>query len=104
SMCRKKTWAMCIFRLHRCAMWLQPEHHAGRARMAETHYPMVDEDSRAVEELPAARSPGPARRILVVDDEPETATGLAAILREDGHQVDVVASAEEALERFSANT
>src|SRR5450432_4199293 len=44
------------------------------------------------------------KRILIVDDEPETAAGLAAILSEDGHQVDVAGSAEEALERFSVIT
>jgi DNA-binding NtrC family response regulator len=45
-----------------------------------------------------------ARRVLVVDDDPETVAGLADILREDGLQVDVVGSAEDALERFKATT
>jgi DNA-binding NtrC family response regulator len=45
-----------------------------------------------------------AKKVLVVDDEPETAAGLAAILRDDGYQVDVAASAEEALDRFSVST
>src|SRR3954453_13540652 len=45
-----------------------------------------------------------AKKVLVVDDDPETVNGLAAILKEDGYQVDVVGSAEEALERFGVNT
>ena len=45
-----------------------------------------------------------SKKLLVVDDDVETVSGLAAILREDGYTVDVVGSAEEALERFKANT
>src|SRR3954453_10604721 len=45
-----------------------------------------------------------AKKVLVVDDDPETVNGLAAILKEDGYQVDVVGSAEEALERFGVTT
>ncbi len=44
------------------------------------------------------------KKILVVDDEQETAEGLAAILREDGHHVDVVYSAEDAITRFQRET
>ena len=51
----------------------------------------------------AKTAPG-AKRVLVVDDDPETVAGLAAILRDDGYQVDVVGSAEEALERFVVNS
>jgi len=47
---------------------------------------------------------GGAKKVLVVDDEPETAGGLAEILREDGYHVDIVHSAEDALERFKADT
>ena len=50
------------------------------------------------------RSPARRKRVLVVDDDPETVAGLADILSEDGHQVDVVGSAEEALERFTVTT
>ncbi|HEX6837211.1 MAG TPA: sigma 54-interacting transcriptional regulator, partial [Polyangia bacterium] len=54
---------------------------------------------------PVARAvAGAAKKVLVVDDEPETAGGLAEILREDGYHVDIVHSAEDALERFKADT
>src|SRR5689334_20565433 len=52
----------------------------------------------------SARSGQAVRRVLVVDDDPETVAGLADILKEDGYQVDVVGSAEEALERFAVTT
>ena len=52
----------------------------------------------------AARAAGSTKKVLVVDDEPETAGGLAEILREDGYHVDIVHSAEDALERFKADT
>ncbi len=45
-----------------------------------------------------------ARKILVVDDEPDAAAALAELLREEGYSVDAVGSAEEALERFRVET
>ncbi|HEX2573717.1 MAG TPA: sigma-54 dependent transcriptional regulator [Polyangia bacterium] len=51
-----------------------------------------------------AQAGAPARKILVVDDEPEVASSLAEILREEGYAVDVVGSAEDALERFRLET
>jgi DNA-binding NtrC family response regulator len=69
--------------------------------MAEHNEPLPSEVS-AGEPLRAA-APAP-KKILVVDDETETGAGLAAILREDGHHVDVVGSAEEAMERFGTTT
>jgi DNA-binding NtrC family response regulator len=68
--------------------------------MAEIEYELPTETLSAGD---SAR-PTSQKRVLVVDDDPETVAGLAAILREDGHQVDVVGSAEEALERFSVTT
>src|SRR5437667_12338156 len=47
---------------------------------------------------------GALKKVLVVDDEPETAGGLAEILREDGYHVEIVHSAEDALEKFKADT
>jgi DNA-binding NtrC family response regulator len=67
--------------------------------------PMRDaaESVRAPERAPA---PGrlAGKRILVVDDEPDAAETMGAILREDGYQVDVVANAEEALDRFGVES
>jgi DNA-binding NtrC family response regulator len=68
--------------------------------MNET-YPLAE---AAAAEAPAARQPAGLKKVLAVDDDPETAAGLAAILREDGYQVDVVGSAEEALDRFAVET
>jgi CheY-like chemotaxis protein len=46
------------------------------------------------------RSPGPDRlRIMVVDDEPDVADVVAAMLRADGHHVEVMFSGQAALER-----
>jgi DNA-binding NtrC family response regulator len=54
---------------------------------------------------PRAAAPSVAgRRVLVVDDEEAAANGLAEILREDGYLVDVVYTAEDALERFRSET
>ena len=47
---------------------------------------------------------GANRRLLVVDDEPEVADGLALLLRGDGWIVDTASTAEEALERFKTET
>jgi len=44
------------------------------------------------------------KRVLVVDDELDTVESMATILREDGYHVDTSPSAEEALERFRAET
>src|SRR5258708_3495496 len=65
-------------------------------------YPLAEDLAASTD--PAARQPLGAKRVLAVDDDPETAAGLAAILREDGYQVDVVGSAEEALDRFAVTT
>src|SRR5258708_28535737 len=66
------------------------------------HDSAATEPERSTE--PPTRGPAGVKKVLVVDDDPETVAGLAAILREDNHQVDVVGSAEEALERFAATT
>src|SRR5437016_14198018 len=59
-------------------------------------------EALAAETVEGARAA--VKRVLVVDDDPETVAGLADILREDGLAVDVVGSAEDALERFKATT
>jgi DNA-binding NtrC family response regulator len=71
--------------------------------MIEQNSSTLSEADHRASDVPA-RAAGPARRVLVVDDEPETAAALAAILRDDGHQVDVVVSAEEAIDRFANTT
>ncbi len=54
--------------------------------------------------VPATANGAAARKILVVDDEPDAANGMAELLREEGHAVDIAPSAEEALERFKFET
>jgi DNA-binding NtrC family response regulator len=44
------------------------------------------------------------KKILIVDDEPDSQETLAAILREDGYLVDAAGTAEEAIERFRQET
>src|SRR5262249_30278026 len=65
--------------------------------------PMAENNGALAEANEGTRAAG-GKRVLVVDDDPETVAGLADILREDGLQVDVVGSAEDALERFKATT
>jgi two-component system, response regulator FlrC len=43
------------------------------------------------------------RRILVVDDEPGMRAGLVEVLRRDGHRVEAVGTAEDALARLEAD-
>jgi DNA-binding NtrC family response regulator len=48
--------------------------------------------------------PGLAPRVLIVDDDAGDVEALQALLREDGHEVDVAPSAEEAISRFKTGT
>jgi len=43
----------------------------------------------------------PSQRILVVDDEPSVRDAIEMILKNDGHQIEAVSSAEDALEKLS---
>ena len=52
---------------------------------------------------PASPRPGPLR-ILVVDDEESVRVSLKMLLESDGHQVDTVMTAEEAVARFHQRT
>jgi PAS domain S-box-containing protein len=47
-------------------------------------------------------APAPARRVLVVDDEPDIALVLAEALEADGHRVDVAEDGLDALDRLAA--
>jgi DNA-binding response OmpR family regulator len=47
--------------------------------------------------VPAARSPVPGARVLVVDDNADAAEALAELLRLEGYDVRVARNAEEAL-------
>src|SRR5262245_26375623 len=64
--------------------------------------PLAPEDQVA-SEGPRARASS-QKKILVVDDEPESQETLAALLREEGYGVDVAGTAEDALERFRHET
>jgi DNA-binding NtrC family response regulator len=50
------------------------------------------------------RPTGAPARVLIVDDDAAAADGLAALLREHGHDVECVPSTEEALARFRQGT
>lgn len=47
-------------------------------------------------------SPSPRRRVLIVDDNQDSADSLALLLELDGHEVRAVYSAEDALEQVTA--
>ncbi|MEX2221627.1 MAG: CHASE3 domain-containing protein [Candidatus Rokuibacteriota bacterium] len=55
----------------------------------------------AEEAAPADRPAGPARRVLVVDDEPDSTDSLALFLRLRGHEVRVAHDGPGALEEIS---
>lgn len=62
---------------------------------------------RAAESAAQAQPPAGHQRskaILVVDDEPEVGDMLAELLSADGHEVDVVRSGAEALDKLGART
>jgi len=63
----------------------------------EIRLPLVDRGHEPAVEL--AQSKVPARRILVVDDNKDAANSLAMILTLEGHQVESVYTAHEALAR-----
>jgi DNA-binding NtrC family response regulator len=69
-----------------------------------THIAQAEVGGRESDRERPRSAPKGLKKILVVDDEPETAAGLSDILRQDGYAVDVVGSAEEALERFQTDT
>jgi CheY-like chemotaxis protein len=48
-----------------------------------------------------ARPPGPARRVLVVDDQPDSTDSLALLLRLRGHEVRTASDGSSALEEFA---
>jgi two-component system, cell cycle sensor histidine kinase and response regulator CckA len=88
------------------------EHHAGSIEVQST----PDTGTLVRIALPRAQAPswqppveaepdlgtGQSERILLVDDEPEVRTTAAHLLRLDGYEVTVAASAEEALELCAA--
>jgi len=74
-----------------------------------TVMPTLGDAIETLDDVTGSTSAKPARsfaakKILVVDDEPEAVETMAAILREDGYAVDTAATAEEALERFRVET
>jgi DNA-binding NtrC family response regulator len=64
----------------------------------------MDEADLSPTLAPRAQRPTAAKKILVVDDEPEAVELMAAILRDDGYMVDTASTAEEALDRFRSET
>jgi CheY-like chemotaxis protein len=77
---------------------------AGRGSTFTLRLPLQAESAKptppAAPTTVAAR--GPARRILVADDNVDSASSLALLLRLQGHQVDVVHDGIEALQRLEA--
>ena len=69
---------------------------AGEGATFEIRLPLIDRPSTTPKEAPPFKSP--SRRILVVDDNVDSATSLALLLTLDGHQTKAVHSAQAALQ------
>jgi len=63
--------------------------------------PPAKERAREEPERVVLTTAGPARRVLVVEDEPTVAQLIADVLREEHHQVDVVLDSQEGLNRIA---
>jgi CheY-like chemotaxis protein len=72
----------------------------GAGATFELRLPLVERKAASTDE--AKYEDGPARRILIVDDNIDAADSLVMILRLDGHEVEAVYSAHDALERAVA--
>ncbi len=88
------------------------EMHGGRVEAASEgpghgseftiRLPRLALDAPAPAPAPApARPPGPARRVLVVDDQPDSTDSLALLLRLRGHEVRIASDGSSALEEFA---
>ena len=88
------------------------EMHGGRVEAASEgpghgseftiRLPRLALDAPAPAPAPApARPPGPARRVLVVDDQPDSTDSLALLLRLRGHEVRTASDGSSALEEFA---
>jgi PAS domain S-box-containing protein len=73
----------------------------GAGSSFEIRLPLLVEQDAEVAVAEPARRPSP-RRVLVVDDKKDAANSLAMILTLEGHQVESVNSAQEALDRVVA--
>jgi CheY-like chemotaxis protein len=76
-------------------------HSAGAGMGAEftVRLPLLPNDVRAsTSAQSAAQAAGPSRRVLIVDDNRDSASSLRTMLRMDGHQVEVVADGASAVE------
>lgn len=65
--------------------------------------PAEQEVKPSVAEERAARAPVHTRRVLVVDDEPDNARMMAQLLTEEGYEVCVATTGEEAMQMWSAS-
>jgi CheY-like chemotaxis protein/two-component sensor histidine kinase len=68
----------------------------GKGTTLEIRLPLIDKPGATVKEPPPFKSP--SRRILIVDDNVDSAASLALILSLDGHETKAVNSAQAALQ------
>jgi|GEM_PF-2305359 len=78
------------------------ESHLGLGTTVFVELPMADANSH-LEEEPISASPVRQFNVLVVEDDPWTRGTLAADLKADGHQVQIAANGQEALDKLKAN-
>jgi CheY-like chemotaxis protein len=68
----------------------------GKGTTLEIRLPLIDKPGATVKEPPPFKSP--SRRILIVDDNVDSAASLALLLSLDGHETKAVNSAQAALQ------
>jgi two-component system NtrC family sensor kinase len=80
---------------------IEAESGLGRGARFRIVLPLASTSGEGPASTPlAAAAPARAKRVLVVDDEPEVAELFAELLSEEGHEVDVAANGKAALARI----
>jgi len=72
----------------------------GKGSRFEIRLPRIE--APGVHESSSERLTGPARRVLIVDDNVDSADSLAMVLKYDGHETDRVYTARDAIERTAS--
>ncbi|HJX64547.1 MAG TPA: two-component regulator propeller domain-containing protein [Polyangia bacterium] len=80
--------------------YIEVSSEPGRGATFSVYLPAVDAEAGASSCKPA-ETPGPARRVLLLDDEPEVREVLERMLSELGHTTQAVADGRAAVEAFA---
>jgi CheY-like chemotaxis protein len=87
---------------HKGMIWVESK--LGRGATFFVELPIVTEDKQSVLLEPTAKEPKKATKakILVIDDEPVIRQFVSRVLSEEGHEVEAVGNAEDALKRIES--